>query len=146
MKSRLLNCKKDNSNNSIQPAPPCRWRRLISKVRHIIIPNKTKKSTKENRPMKMERFFPILIMPNIAMAKGGGGIILFVIFLPIIIWAFIRIWKFWFHLIFSGNSQTSTQPQSSNEPSVGATKECPECAETILVKAKKCKHCGSAVA
>lgn len=96
--------------------------------------------------MKMERFIPLLVMPNIALAKGGGSVILFVIFLPIIIWAFIRIWKFWFHLIFSDNSQSTARPQSSKDLSIAATKTCPECAEEILVKARKCKHCGSAVA
>jgi large conductance mechanosensitive channel len=30
-------------------------------------------------------------------------------------------------------------------PEPPATKECPECAETVLARARKCKHCGSAV-
>jgi len=30
-------------------------------------------------------------------------------------------------------------------PPAPTTKECPECAETILIKAKKCKFCGSGV-
>ncbi len=93
--------------------------------------------------MKIEILIPLLVMPSIAMAKGGGGIIIFVIFLPIIIWAFIRIWTFWFRMIFSGKSQL--QEQESSCTAIRDTKECPECAETILLKAKKCKHCGSTV-
>ncbi len=96
--------------------------------------------------MKMERLLPLLVVPNIAMAKGGGGVILFIIFLPIIIWAFIRIWKFWFHLIFAEKDQRSSSPHDMKGPAIDATKECPECAETILAKARKCKHCGSPVA
>ncbi len=95
--------------------------------------------------MKMDTFIPLLIMPNLAVAGGGGKAIIFVIFLPIIIWIFIRIWKFWFHLIFSGKKILSVPPQQS-EASSKITKECPECAEIILMKAKKCKHCGSVVA
>lgn len=95
--------------------------------------------------MKIDTFIPLLIVPNLAVAGGGGKAILFVIFLPIIIWIFIRIWKFWFHLIFSGKKILAVSPKQSEIPS-STTKECPECAETILMKAKKCKHCGSVVA
>jgi uncharacterized membrane protein YfcA len=39
------------------------------------------------------------------------------------------------------------QPKSTTEPQQSVrqqadTRECPHCAETILVKAKVCKHCG----
>lgn len=95
--------------------------------------------------MKMERLLPILLMPNIAMAKGGGGIVLGIIFLPLLIWAFIKIWTFWFRLIFRGPNQGATQQQAASHLISQPTRECPYCAELILVKAKKCKHCGSDV-
>ena len=34
-------------------------------------------------------------------------------------------------------------PEAAPEPP--ATKECPQCAETVLARARKCKHCGSEV-
>jgi large conductance mechanosensitive channel len=36
-------------------------------------------------------------------------------------------------------------PLTQDDPPAPETKECPECAETILKKAHKCKFCGSAV-
>lgn len=97
----------------------------------------------------------LLLTPNLAFAKGGGGVILGVIFLPILVWAFVKIWTFWFRLIFGGSREKmfaaasgALQPQSQPTSDSGQpeTKECPLCAERILTKAKKCKHCGSAVA
>jgi len=44
---------------------------------------------------------------------------------------------------------THPTPQPSQQPSISSsakqTVECPFCAEEILAKAKKCKHCGSDV-
>ena len=48
--------------------------------------------------MRLERLLPWVLMPNIAMAGGGGGGIVLglIIFLPILVWGFIKLWKFWF--------------------------------------------------
>jgi membrane protein YdbS with pleckstrin-like domain len=35
-----------------------------------------------------------------------------------------------------------TQSESADLPSNPETKECPFCAEQVLIRAKKCKHCG----
>lgn len=92
--------------------------------------------------MKMERFLPILFLPNIAMAKGGGVIILgLIIFLPLFLWGMVKIWKFWFRLIFGGFANRSVVPDGVI--TLGSMKDCVFCAEPIQSKARKCKHCGS---
>ena len=63
--------------------------------------------------MKISKLLPILLMPNIAMAKGGGGLVMGIIFLPILIWIIIKIWSFWFRLIFGGSSRESFRNQQS---------------------------------
>lgn len=101
--------------------------------------------------MKLERWLPLALLPNVAMAGGGGGGLLLgvLIFLPLLIWAFIRIWKFWLRLIFGGLAGQAPQTQHPQHPQVtqanSPVKECPFCAETIHLKAVKCKHCGSAL-
>ena len=97
--------------------------------------------------MKIERFIPLLLLPNIAIAKGGGVLIIgLIIFLPLFFWGLIKIWKYWFKLIFDGftggppKNQNTQLTQSNN-----ALKECPYCAETIQLKAVKCRHCGSSL-
>lgn len=98
----------------------------------------------------------LLLTPNFAFAKGGGGMVLLVvIFFPILIWALFKIWTYWFRLIFGGRehasavfaskSQAPAADQRTPEPLLQETKECPFCAEHVLAKAKKCKHCGSAI-
>ena len=43
--------------------------------------------------MKMERVLPLLLLPSAAHAGGGGGgILVVIIFLPLMIWAFIKVW------------------------------------------------------
>src|SRR5256885_1591860 len=94
--------------------------------------------------MRLERLLPCVLIPNIAMAGGGGGGIVLglIIFFPILVWGFIRLWKFWFQMIFRGSNRTALQ-QGGSHTLVQATKDCPHCAEPILAKARKCKHCGS---
>lgn len=94
--------------------------------------------------MRLERLLPWVLMPNIAMAGGGGGGIVLglIIFFPILVWGFIKLWKFWFQMIFGGSNRTALQ-QGGSHTLVQATKDCPYCAEPILAKARKCKHCGS---
>lgn len=93
----------------------------------------------------------LLLTPNIAFAKGGGGgLLLALIFLPLLIWVFVKIWTFWFRLIFGGREHASAMfaSKSAAPAPVDAApemKECPHCAEPVRVKAKKCKHCGSAI-
>ncbi|MPM80838.1 hypothetical protein SDC9_127889 [bioreactor metagenome] len=98
--------------------------------------------------MRLERLLPWMLMPNIAVAGGGrGGIVLgLIIFLLILVWDFIKLWKFWFQMIFGRLSRAQPQQGVSHpiaQPMVQATKDCPYCIEPILVKARKCKHCGS---
>lgn len=95
--------------------------------------------------MKISKLLPILLMPNIAMAKGGGSIVMGIIFLPILIWVIIKIWSFWFRLIFGGSNRVSFRSQQSKITVSRPMKECPYCAELILAQAKKCKHCGSSM-
>ena len=102
--------------------------------------------------MKLERLWPLLLLPSAANAGGGGGAIIgLIIFLPLMIWAFVKIWSFWFRLIFSGREERNAYQappacperevtQASNLPEM---KDCSYCAEPILAKAIKCKHCGS---
>ena len=96
--------------------------------------------------MRLERLLPLVLVPNTAMAAGGGGGIVLglIIFLPVLVWAFIRIWKFWFRMIFGGG--TDQQPSGGVPQAISnnsAMKECPYCAEPILARARKCKHCSS---
>lgn len=98
--------------------------------------------------MRIERLLPLVLMPNIALAGGGGGGILLglLIFLHILVWGFIKLWKFWFQMIFGGLGRAQSQ-QGGSHPIVQSmaqsTKDCPYCAESILPKARKCKHFGS---
>jgi hypothetical protein len=102
--------------------------------------------------MKPEHLLPLALLPGVAHAGGGGGAIIgVIIFLPVIIWAFIKIWTFWFRLIFGGSEERSTLQATwpYPEPAVLRTDAGPEmkicryCAEQIQSKAVKCKHCGS---
>ena len=103
--------------------------------------------------MKMERVLPLLLLPSAAHAGGGGGgILVVIIFLPLMIWAFIKIWGFWFRMIFGGNAERRAQPRPASSTPRHAVRQterspemkvCPFCAEPILSKAIKCKHCGS---
>lgn len=95
--------------------------------------------------MQISKLLPILLMPNIAMAKGGGSLVMGIIFLPILIWIIIKIWSFWFRLIFGGSNRESLRSQQSKSLVSRSMKECPYCAELILIQAKKCKHCGSSL-
>ncbi|MDR2332593.1 MAG: hypothetical protein LBE61_03845 [Burkholderiaceae bacterium] len=65
--------------------------------------------------MRLERLLPWVLMPNIAMAGGGGGGIVLglIIFLPILVWGFIKLWKFWFQMIFGGLGRAQSQQGSS---------------------------------
>ena len=104
--------------------------------------------------MKLERLLPLLLLPGAAHAGGGGGgILVLIIFLPLMIWAFIKIWSYWFRLIFGGREEdrrpryqapqscpSSTVVQAGMGPDM---KICPFCAEPIQSKAIKCKHYGS---
>ena len=94
--------------------------------------------------MRLERLLPWVLMPNIAVAGGGGGGIVLglIIFLPILVWGFIKLWKFWFQMIFEGANRAPLR-QGGSHALVQATKDYSYCAETILAKARKCKHCGS---
>ena len=98
--------------------------------------------------MRLERLLPWVLMPNIAMAGGGGGGIVLglIIFLPILVWGFIKLWKFWLQMIFGGLGRAQPRQGGSHpitQHMAQATKDCPYCAEPILTKASKCKHCGS---
>jgi hypothetical protein len=42
-------------------------------------------------------------------------------------------------------NQANNIPEPPDAPNQQATKICPECAETVLFAAKKCKHCGSSI-
>ena len=94
--------------------------------------------------MRIERLLPLVLMPNIAMAgSGGGGIIVgLLVFLPILVWGLVKLWKFWFQMIFGGFNRIQPQPGGVHRLEQ-ASKDCPFCAEPILAKAMKCKHCGS---
>lgn len=67
-----------------------------------------------------------------------AGIALLNLFLgwTLIGWVVALVWA-----VSKPNQVTVTAPIAPTEP-VPATRECPFCAETILVKAKVCKHCG----
>jgi hypothetical protein len=98
--------------------------------------------------MRLERLLPWVLLPNIAMAGGGGGCIVLglIIFLPFLVWGFIKLWKFWFQMIFGGLGRAQPQQGGAHpiaQPMSQATKDCPYCAEPILAKAGKSKNCGS---
>ena len=48
-------------------------------------------------------------------------------------------------IFFFVNQMMRLAVKKEPDPVAPATKECPDCAETVLLKAKKCKYCGSAV-
>jgi large conductance mechanosensitive channel len=48
-------------------------------------------------------------------------------------------------VIFFVVNRISALMPAPDEAPAPATKECPDCAETVLVKARKCKFCGTAV-
>ena len=78
---------------------------------------------KRDLDMKLERLLPLLLLPGAAHAGGGGGgILVLIIFLPLMIWAFIKIWGYWFRLIFGGREEgrrpTYQVPQSYSEGTV----------------------------
>ncbi len=50
-----------------------------------------------------------------------------------------------FFVIKRLTSLVESKIKPADEVVVPTTKECPECAESVLLKARKCKHCGSAV-
>ena len=102
--------------------------------------------------MKLSRLLPFLLTPNIAFAKGGGAVFfLGVLLLPLIVWIVIKVWTFWLRLFFGGRQQPASPVPATAaaaapvapEAAPQDTKECPFCAERVLLKAKKCKHCGS---
>jgi hypothetical protein len=100
----------------------------------------------------LQKIIILVTTPNIALAGNGGGAIVGLIFFPLILWGIFKIWKFLIKIIFSNNKTFENSPQRPTEkylitqPQSDETKECPFCAELVLSKAKKCKHCGSIIA
>lgn len=97
--------------------------------------------------MRLERLLPWVLMPNIAMAGGGGrhrpgpdhlsahlGMGLhqaLEVLVP------DDLWRPGSCAAWQGGSHPIAQSMAQ------ANKDCPYCAEPILAKARKCKHCGS---
>lgn len=90
--------------------------------------------------MKFDLLLFLLVFPSVALAGSGGAIV--IIFFPLLLWILIKIWKIWFRFIFSDFSKNAPKTSSVllNDES---TKICPHCAESVLLKARKCKHCSS---
>ena len=88
----------------------------------------------------------ICILPEIAYAGGGGGALVFLIAVPVVLWISVKILSRVFRAIgqiFEGDPEKIRHDVT---PRVTDTRDeiaCPSCAETILRKALKCKHCGS---
>ncbi len=90
-------------------------------------------------------FLAIYFIPVFVAAsndhKNSTGILILNLFLgwTVIGWIGALIWA------VTNPTATPAPASASTAEATPATRPCPECAEQILLAARKCKHCGAAV-
>jgi hypothetical protein len=97
---------------------------------------------------RFELLIFICILPEIAYAGGGGGALVLLIAVPVVLWVSVKILSRVFRAIgqiFEGDPEKIKHDAPQRITDARDEVECPSCAELILRKASKCKHCGSEI-